>query len=141
MYRIAFFTILLVSLALTSGPAFSRSLYTEELAELSDTLRALMVRAEQSRQDDKAGCLAIRREIDELCKKLHRLEDEATTIDHELQRSGNVPNRQLLLSASISKALDLAASLVGYFLDTHDEVFWSSAVSAAKSARTMLAAQ
>ena len=141
MYRIAFFTILLVSLALTSGPAFSRSLYSEELVELSGTLQTLMVRAEQTQQDDKTGCVAIRRELDELCKKLNRLEDEATTIDLELQRSGNVPNRQLLLSASVSKALDLAASLLGYFLETHDEIFWSSAISAAKSARTMLTAQ
>ncbi len=141
MNRIICLTILLVSLVFTSGTAFSQSMYDEELAQLSSTLRALMVRAERNRPSDETGRLAIQKELFELSKKLHRLEEEALATNVELLRKGNPPDRQLLLTASISKTLDLVASLVSNYLDTRDKVFWSSAVGAAQSARTMQAAQ
>jgi hypothetical protein len=139
--RIACLIILLASLVFTAGPVFSQSTYDEELSQLSGTLRALMVRAERTRSGDETGRLAIQQELFELSKKLHRLEEEAGAANVELLRRGNSPDRPLLLASSISKTLDLAASLVGNYLDTRDKVFWASAVSASQSARTMQAAQ
>lgn len=141
MHRIACFAILLASLAFTSGPVFSQSMYDEELSQLSGSLRALMVRAKRTHPGDEAGRVAIQQELFELSKKLHRLGEEALAANVELEQKGNAPDRQLLLAASISQALDLAESLVSYYLDTGDKVFWSSAVDAAQSARTLLAAQ
>lgn len=141
MHRILSLIILFLSLAFTAGPALSQSMYDEELSQLSGTLRALMVRAERTRPGDESGRLAIQQELFELSKKLHRLEEEAAATNIELLRKGNSPDRQLLLAASISKSLDLAVSLVSNYLDTRDKVFWSSAVGAAQTARTMQAAQ
>lgn len=141
MHRIAPLAILLASLVFTSDLAFSQSMYDEELSELSGTLRALMVRTERTHPNDEAGSLAIQQELFELSKKLHRLGEEAAGANVELIRKGNAPNRQLLFAASISETLDLAASLASNYLDTRDKVFWSSAVDAAKSARTLQAAQ
>lgn len=141
MNRILCLTILLALLVFTSGSAFSQSMYDEELSQLSGTLRALMVRAERNRPSDETGHLAIQKELFELSKKLHRLEEEAMATNAELLRKGNPPDRQLLLAASISKTLDLAVSLVSNYLDTRGTVFWSSAVGAAQPARTLQAAQ
>ena len=141
MRPIASLIILLASLVFTSGPAFSQSMYDEELSQLSGTLRALMVRAERTRPSDATGRLTIQQELFELSKKLHRLEEEAAAANVALLSKINPPDRQLLLAASISKTLDLSASLVSNYLDTRDKIFWSSAVGVAQSARTMQAAQ
>ena len=51
------------------------------------------------------------------------------------RRLDNASDRQLLLSALIAKALDLAQLLTFYYLDTGDKIFWSSALAAAQTAR------
>lgn len=45
--------------AFTNGSAFARSLYDEELSQLSGITRSLMVRAERTHPDDKSGRMAI----------------------------------------------------------------------------------
>ena len=139
MLRIA--SVVIFLLAFPCASAFSQSMYDEELSQLSGALRALMVRAERTGPRDETGAIAIQKELFELSKKLHRLEEEAMDTNLELERKGNAPDRQLLLVASISHALDLAASLASNYLDTRDKVFWSSAIGAAQLARTMQAAQ
>lgn len=141
MRRIASLIVLLALLASPCRSAISQSMYDEELSQLSSTLRALMVRAERTNSRDETGGPAIQHELFELSKKLHRLEEEALRTNNELGREGNALDRQLLLAASISQTLDLAVSLVGCYLDTRDKVFWSSAVAAAQSARTLQSAQ
>ena len=123
-------------------PAMAQSSsYDEELSTLSANLRALMTRAERLPSRDVSGRVAVQKDLFELSKRLHRLEEEAMGANVELQRRGNAPDRQLLLSASISKALDLAQSLTSYYLDTGDKVFWSSALAAAQQARSLQAAR
>jgi hypothetical protein len=117
------------------------SSYDEELAKLSAKLRALLVQVEGLSPGDAAGRRSMQRELFDLSKRLHRLEEEALDADLQLRQAGRLPNRQLLLSASISKSLDLAQSLTSHFLDTGDKIFWSSALAAAESARSLQAAR
>jgi len=126
-----------LALVLASLPAVAQ--YDEELSQYSASLRVLMIQAERLRPQDSASRAAIQSELFELSKKLHRLEEEALRANTELQRRGNAPDRKLLLAAAISKSLDLAQSLIGFYLDTHDKAFWVSASQAAQSARQLLA--
>jgi len=126
-----------------SIPAMAQSTYDEELSQMSGSLRALMVRAERVRPSDVEARGAIQDELIELSTRLHRLQEEAMLANNELRRRrlDNASDRQLLLSASIAKALDLAQLLTFYYLDTGDKIFWSSALAAAQTARTMQAAR
>jgi hypothetical protein len=123
-------------------PAVGQSAsYDEELTELSANLRALMVRTQDLSPRDAPGRVALQAELFALSKRLHRLEEEAIGADQELRRAGRAPDRPLLLAASISKALDLARSLTGCYIDTGEKVFWSSALAAAQTARSLQAAR
>jgi hypothetical protein len=125
-----------------SAPSMAQtSSHDEELAKLSAALRALLIRVEALAPRDAAGRVLLQQELFELSKRLHRLEEEAAGADLQLRQAGHPPNRQLLLSASISKSLDLAQSLTGHFLDTGDKIFWSTALAAAESARSLQAAR
>ena len=137
MTRILPFALVLFISLLMSITAQAQSLYDEETSQLAGTLRSLMVRAERIQQKDESGRYAIQEELFELSKKLHRLEEEASSANVELLKRGNPPDRQLLLTASICKALDLAQEMTANYLDTRDKIFWSTAVQAAQSARSM----
>lgn len=135
-FALVFIASLLISLTIQAG-----SLYDEETSQLAGTLRSLMVRAERIQAKDETGKVTIQAELFDLSKKLHRLEEEASAANVELLNRGNPPDRQLLLAASICKALDLAQELTANYLDTRDKIFWSTAVQAAQSARNMQAKQ
>jgi hypothetical protein len=122
-------------------PAMAQSSYDAELSQLSAGLRALMTRAERNQPMDVSGRAEIQRDLFELSKALHRLEEEAMGANLELQRKGGSPDRQILLSAAVAKALDLAQSLTSYYLDIQEKALWVSAVSAAQSARSLQAAR
>ncbi|MEJ1958176.1 MAG: hypothetical protein WDM70_00880 [Nitrosomonadales bacterium] len=141
MTQILRFAIVLFMSLLVSVSAQAQSLYDEELSQFSGTLRSLMVRAERIQPKDDSGKNSIKTELFELSKKLHRLGEEASAADFELVKSGNPSDRQLLLTASICQALDLAQALTVNYLDTRDKIFWSTAVQAAQSARNMQAKQ
>jgi hypothetical protein len=137
MHDIVKYIFVLALWMLANGSVQAQSMYDEELSQLSGILRSLMVRTEKNHPTNEVGRYVIQVELLELSKKLHRLEEEAMRANVELQNN----DRQLLLAASISKTLDLAQSLTGHYLVTRDNIFWSSAVGAAQSARTMQAAQ
>lgn len=134
--HLALILVFFVSLTAQAG-----SLYDEETSQLAGTLRSLMVRAERIQQKDESGKLTLQEELFDLSKKLNRLEEEALAANIELLKRGNPPDRQLLLAASICKALNLAQELTANYLDTRDKIFWSTAVQAAQSARNMQARQ
>ena len=134
--HLALILVFFVSLTAQAG-----SLYDEETSQLAGTLRSLMVRAERIQQKDESGKLTLQEELFDLSKKLNRLEEEALAANIELLKRGNPPDRQLLLAASICKALNLAQELTANYLDTRDKIFWSTAVQAAQPARNMQARQ
>lgn len=141
MIRTLLFSFILIASSLANHTAQAGSLYDEEISQLAGTLRSLMVRAERIQPKDESGKFTIQEELFELSKKLHRLEEEASAANVELLKRGNKPDRQLLLAASVCKALDLANAMTANWLDTRDKIFWSTAIQAAQSARNMQAKQ
>ena len=141
MLRLAQSILALLVFLIIGVSAQAQSLYDQDLSQLSGLLRSLMVRAERVQPKDKAGQLAIQKELFRLSKKLHRLEEEALGANFELVRKGNAPDRNLLLAASIANTLDSAQSLTSHYLDTRDKIFLAFALQAAKSARNMQANQ
>lgn len=138
MRRITIASCIILSLALVA-PALAQSSYDDELSQLSATLRALMVRAEQVQPKDHSNRIAIQQELFDLSKKLHRLEEESMGANLKLQQKSGAADRHLLVAAAVAKTLDLAQSLTGHFLETRDRVFMSSAVTVAQTARTIQA--
>jgi len=141
MIRTQLFVFVLIASFLINPTLHAGSLYDVETTQLAGTLRSLMVRAERINPKDESGMLTIQVELFELSKKLHRLEEEASTTDLTLQKRGSPPDRQLLLAASICKLLDLASAMTANYLNTQDKIFWSTAVQAAQTAKSMQAKQ
>lgn len=61
------------------------------------------------------------------------------TTDLDLQKRGALPDKKLILSARVAKALDLSQSLIDSYLDTHEKAFLTAASQASQTARSLLA--
>ena len=107
-------------------------MYSDDLLQLSGSLRAIMIRSERVSMSDRPSLLLIREETLELQGKLYRIAEEALSTNLELMRSGNAPDRHLLLVISTSESLQLARTLTLSYLDTREKLFWVSALAAVK---------
>jgi len=134
---------LIVALSICALPATAvgASIYDEDLSAHAGELRALMVQAEQHQRLDAQRIIALESSLFELQKKLNRLAEEASSANLALRQSGQPTNRDLVFAAAIAEALNLARAHTQAYLDTNDEAFRSSAVSAARLARDLMAAQ
>ena len=136
------FGFLFIAIMLLQTPAFGQqSGYDEELGQLSGELRSLLVRVERLDPHLTAMRIELQEQLFDLSKRLHRLEEEASAANLQLMRQGSPPDKKLILASAIAKALDLSQSLAGSYIDTRMPVFWSQALAAAQTARTLQTAQ
>ena len=127
------------ALCSVASSAAAASVYDADLAEAAANLRALMAQVDQMPASQRSSAYAVRADLLELSKRLHRMEEEALSIDLALKQRGAPASRQLAYVAAISDELDMAQSMTGKFLDTGDRVFWTAALQAATTAREMMA--
>lgn len=119
--------------------AEAQSVYTADLTEAAGTLRAIMVRIDQMPADQRTSAVAVRVDLLELEKRLHRINEEAARADLALIKQGAPHSRQLAYVGAVSDELDLARSMMNKFLDTRDPVFWTAGLQEATAAREMMA--
>lgn len=134
------FVCIALVLSLLPRTSSAQTGYDEELTQFAAETRSLMLRAERLNLRDQLTQRDIQVALFDLMKRLHRLEEEAMATNVELTKRGSASDRKLLLVASIAKALDLAQSLTGYYLETRDKLFLTQASIASSSARAMQAA-
>jgi len=115
----------------------AQAVFDEDLSAASARWAALMVRAERAVGHSDSGRLQVRRELLDLEKSLHRVEEDAMRADLELTRNGKKSDTALLRAASVAASLALASSLTGYYLSTTESSFKSAARSAAQIARDL----
>lgn len=131
---------LMVVLSVAAVQAQAQAMYADDLLQLSGVLRSLMVRAERLPASDREGAFAVRSEALEVQTKLYRISEEAASANLALAKTGNSSDRHLLLVVATAESLALAKNLTISYLDTRDKVFWTTAQSAAATARNLQAA-